>query len=628
MSFALHQNERFIALAIFTCCLCLSLKAQPEPVTGLSVTAYDHHVELDWDQSPNPFVQGYRIYGSQDGDDYEFLGFTNNVTTNFIDFLGEWDATGSYYLQAVDNGGQLSFPSDTISGTTFAMTDEQLLDMVQAYTLRYFYDFGHPVSGLARERNTTNTVTSGGSGFGIMALIVGAERGFITYEEAFERTEKIVNFLLTTPRFKGAFSHWMNGATGQVIPFSQLDDGGDLVETAFLIQGLLTARQYYTGDTPAEVQLRQNITQLWGEVNWSWYRRQTQPLLFWHWSPQNEFAINLPIRGFNETHIVYLLAIAAPNEAFDIPAFLYNTGWAGGDYANNIEHYGYPLEVGRAKGGPLFFSHYSYLGFDPRGLADEYTNYFARNTAHSLINYNHCVENPYNREGYSASVWGITASDDPFVGYLAHSPDNAQQDNGTIAPTAALGSMPYTPNESMRALKYFYRELGAQLWGRYGFKDAFNLGANWFADSYLAIDQGPIICMIENHRSGLLWDLFMQNPEIQTALDEIGFIPDSTEIVNSLKDWTVVFSVLPQVVPQPANGPASLHLQLKAPTSLSGELINANGQMVQQLMPRRTYPAGEQRIDFELGASLTPGTYFFRLNTPLGSHWLPIIYSP
>ncbi|MEM6396348.1 MAG: glucoamylase family protein [Bacteroidota bacterium] len=599
--------------------------AQPEPVTGLEATAYDHHIELDWDQSPNPFVQGYRIYGRQNGGEYEFLGFTNNVTTTFIDFLGDWDATGSYYIQAIDNGGNLSVPSDTISGTTFEMTDEELLDMVQAYTLRYFYDFGHPVSGLARERNTTNTVTSGGSGFGIMALIVGAERGFITYEEAFERTEKIVNFLMTVPRFRGAFSHWMNGATGQVIPFSQLDDGGDLVETAFLIQGLLTARQYYSGDLPAEVQLRENITQLWEEVNWNWYRRLTQPVLTWHWSPQNEWAINLPIRGFNESHIIYLLAIAAPNETFDIPASLYHTGWAGGDYANNIEHYGYPLEVGRGKGGPLFFSHYSYLGFDPRGIADQYTNYFARNTAHSFINYEHCIDNPYNRTGYSSSVWGITASDDPFVGYLAHSPNSAQLDNGTIAPTAALSSMPYTPGQSMRALKHFYRELGDRLWGRYGFKDAFNLGANWFADSYLAIDQGPIICMIENYRSGLLWDLFMQNPEIQPALDEIGFTPDSTVIVSGLADVSELFSALPQVVPQPLAGPASLHLTLKEPTVLSADLISAEGQLIQQLFPRSLFPAGAQQISFSPESMLSPGTYFLQLNTPIGRQWLPII---
>ncbi|MEM8583315.1 MAG: glucoamylase family protein [Bacteroidota bacterium] len=622
-----NQIRRYTLLVFVFWSFQVVLQAQPESITGLGLTPYDHHIELDWDQSPNPFVQGYRIYGNQNGGNFQFLGFTNNVTTTFIDFLGDWDATGSYYIRALDNGGNLSEPSDTVSATTFEMTDEELLDMVQAYTLRYFYDFGHPVSGLARERSATNTVTSGGSGFGIMALIVGAERGFITYEEAFERTEKIVNFLLTVPRFKGAFAHWMNGATGQVIPFSQLDNGGDLVETAFLIQGLLTARQYYNSNEPAEVQLRQNITQLWEEVDWNWYRRQTQPILTWHWSPQNEFAINLPIRGFNEAHIIYLLAIAAPNEAFNIPAFLYNTGWASGSYANNIEHYGYPLEVGRGKGGPLFFSHYSYLGFDPRGIADEYTNYFARNTAHSLINYEHCIDNPYNREGYSAEVWGITASDDPFVGYLAHSPDNSQEDNGTIAPTAALGSMPYTPNESMRALKYFYRELGDRLWGRYGFKDAFNLGANWFADSYLAIDQGPIICMIENYRSGLLWDLFMQNPEIQPALDEIGFTPDSTVIINGLGDVSELFIGLPQVVPQPLAGPASLHLTLKEPTRLSADLINAEGQLIQQLFAESLFPAGEQQITFEPQHHLPTGTYFLLLNTPLGQQWLSIIKS-
>lgn len=599
------------------------LIAQSDPVTGLQPTAYDHHIELNWNLDPNPAVQGYRVYGSIAGGEFEFLGYRNNAQTNFIHFLGDWDREGRYYVRSLTTGGQLSPPSDTVAATTYEMSDSALLDMVQAYTFRYFWDFAHPVSGLARERNTTATVTSGGSGFGVMAIIVGAERGFVTYEQALQRTTKIVDFLLAAPRFRGVFSHWMNGANGQVVPFSQLDDGGDLVETAFLIQGLLTARIYYDGDSPEEVALREKITELWEDVNWNWYRKQTQNVLYWHWSPSNQFAINLPIRGFNETHIVYLLAIASPVPAHRIPAQLYHTGWAGGNYAPGQSYYGYPLEVGTNKGGPLFFSHYSYLGFDPRGIADEYTNYFVRNTYHTLINYTHCVENPYNRVGYSENVWGLTASDNPD-GYLAHSPENAQRDNGTITPTAALGSMPYTPGQSMNALKHFYRELGDRLWGEYGFKDAFNLGRDWFADSYLAIDQGPIICMIENHRTGLLWNLFMQNPEISPALEAIGFQPDDSEVVGT-EELPQFLATPPRYFPNPAQDRIQVEIELQQATELRFDLIDATGRHLQTLQDNWPLPAGNQRIPLALPATLPGGYYFLRISGPGAHYVLPLV---
>ncbi|WP_222707009.1 glucoamylase family protein [Neolewinella aurantiaca] len=599
------------------------LLAQPEAATGVTATAYDHHIELNWDQHPNPSVNTMRVYGSIDGAEYTLLGSVNSVTFNYVDFVGDFDVTSSYYLRAVGSGGQLGTPSDTVTATTFEMNDSMLLDMVQAYTFRYFYDFGHPTSGLARERNTTATVTSGGSGFGIMALIVGAERGFITYEQARVRTSKIVDFLLTVPRFKGAFSHWMNGATGAVIPFSPPDDGGDLVETAFLMQGLLTARQYYTGDSAEEIALRENITQLWEDVNWDWYRKESnEDVLYWHWSPTNNFSINLQLRGFNETHIAYILGIAAPNAEHSIPASLYHTGWAGGAYENSLGYYGIPLIVGRGKGGPLFFTHYSYLGFDPRGIKDQYANYFVANRNHTLINYEHCVDNPYNWEGYGPNSWGLTASDDPD-GYLAHAPDSRQTDNGTISPTAALSSMPYTPEKSMDALKYFYRELGDEMWGPYGFYDAFNADRNWYANSYLAIDQGPIICMIENHRSGLLWDLFMRNPEIEPALEAIGFTTDSTIVSN--EEIPQFLTSPPSISPNPVRGTTTLTLALDRAGAITVNLFGADGHNHGLVLEPGLLQPGSHQLTLHLRPRLKNGLYYLRINGPGGSAILPII---
>ena len=399
------------------------------------------------------------------------------------------------------------------------ISDEALLTLVQQQTFKYFWDFAHPASGMARERNTSgNLVTSGGSGFGIMAIIVGIERGFITRAEGVERLGKIVAFLEGADRFHGAWSHWIDGNTGDVLPFSANDNGGDLVETSFLIQGLITFRQYLNPADAGEANLINRINALWEGVEWDWYTREGQNVLYWHWSPDKQWALNLQIRGHNETLITYVLAASSPTHP--IAKEVYTEGYArNGGMQNGKEFYGITLPLGEDYGGPIFFAHYSFLGLDPRNLTDAYANYWTQNRSHTLINRSYAIENPKKYIGYNERSWGLTASDNNN-GYSAHSPTN---DLGVITPTAALSSFPYTPEESMEALKFFYYSLGDRLWGEYGFYDSYNLTAGWVADSYLAIDQGPIIVMIENHRTGLLWNLFMTAPEIQNGLTTLGF---------------------------------------------------------------------------------------------------------
>lgn len=400
------------------------------------------------------------------------------------------------------------------------ISDAALLDLVQQQTFKYFWDFGHPTSGLARERNTSgDLVTSGGSGFGIMAIVTGIHRGFITRAEGLARMQKIVGFLKNNAqKFRGAFPHWLNGNTGAVIPFSTKDNGGDLVETSFLIQGLLTARQYFNTADAAETSLRADINTIWQGVDWNWYRKNNENVLYWHWSPNYNWDMNHRIQGWNEALVTYVLAASSPT--YPITRAVYDNGWArNGAMRNNNTYYGYQLPLGPAVGGPLFFEHYSFLGINPFGLADQYANYQVQAVNHTRINYEYCKANPRQYYGYSSEVWGLTASDIPN-GYTASSPTN---DVGVIAPTAAISSMPYTPAESMAALKFFYYKLGDKLWGPYGFYDAFSLHQTWFANSYLAIDQGPIIVMIENHRSGLLWNLFTSCPEVKAGMLSLGF---------------------------------------------------------------------------------------------------------
>ncbi len=400
------------------------------------------------------------------------------------------------------------------------ISDDELLTLVQKQTFKYFWEFGHPTSGMARERSTSgNTVTTGGTGFGVMSMIVAAERGFITKNEALERIQKIVTFLDTkTTKYHGAFAHWINGETGVTMPFSTYDNGADLVETSLLFQGLLTAKQYFSATNIEETKLRNDITRLWEAIEWNWFQKNNENVLYWHWSSQYSWQMNLKISGWNECLITYVLAASSPT--YPISKQVYTEGWTrNGSFTNGATYYNLKLPLGPAYGGPLFFAHYSFLGINPNGLSDTYTNYFEQNKNHSLINYNYCIENPKKQSGYSANCWGLTASDGNS-GYSAHSPTN---DRGVIAPTAALASFPYTPKESLAALHFFYYKLGDKLWSNYGFLDAFNLSENWFDNQYIAINQGPIIIMIENYRTGLLWELFMSNPEVKSGLSKLGF---------------------------------------------------------------------------------------------------------
>ena len=402
------------------------------------------------------------------------------------------------------------------------LTDDQLLDLVQKQTFRYFWDFGHPISGMARERSNKSfdygdeVVTTGGTGFGIMATIVASERKFVTREQAAARTKKIVDFLWKADMFHGAFPHWMNGATGKVIRFSPKDDGADLVETSFLFQGLLTARQYYTADNAVENDIRNKILWMWEGIEWNWFTQQ-QHVLYWHWSPNNGWSMDHQLKGWNECFITYVLAASSPKFAID--KRVYDEGWANSNtFFNGKKYFGITLPLGFDFGGPLFFTHYSFLGLDPRGLKDNYADYFEQNKSHTLINRAYCIENPKHYKGYGENSWGLTASDS-WQGYAAHSPT---EDLGVISPTAALSAFPYTPEYSMKALKHFYFDLGDKIWGEYGFVDGFSEEHNWYAKSYLSIDQGPEICMIENYRTGLLWKLFMSSPDVKRGLNKLG----------------------------------------------------------------------------------------------------------
>jgi hypothetical protein len=505
----------------------------------INAKGYAKHVDVQWANIKDSAVKYVKVYRSGNGNKYYPVGIQSSFIHRFTDFTGETGKTYQYKISFINDKYEETGLSKPVTTKTKAVTDEELLTMVQEACFRYYWEGAEKISGLARENiaGRHNMIASGASGFGMMALIAGTERKFITRQQCVDRFIQIVNFLEKAETFHGVFSHFIDGPTGKVEPFFGMNDnGGDLVETSFLLQGLLAARAYFNADKPKEKIIRDKITSIWEKTEWDWYRRyQDSKFLYWHWSPDKGWIINHRLIGWNETMVTYLLAIASPTHA--VPASMYYTGWANQDsvgqqyragwggttegsmYANGNKYYDIKLAVGVSNGGPLFFTHYSYLGYDPHKINDKYTNYFVNNQNIARINYRYCVDNPGNYKGYGDSCWGLTASDGPY-NYSADEPV-LRQDHGKIGPTGAISSFPYMPEESMKALKNYYYNYGKFLWGEYGFRDAFNLTQNWCSEIYMGLNQAPMVVMIENYRTGLLWKLFMSDKDIQKGLSSL-----------------------------------------------------------------------------------------------------------
>lgn len=489
---------------------------------------YERHVDLTWTKQLDETVQGIIVERSLDGRNYVPVAYRPKRTNRCADWLGDQFGKYNYRICFLGYDGKKSKYSNVISANTKPLTDEELLDMVQEASARYYWDGAEENSGLTLESipGDPHMIATGASGFGIIALVVAADRGFLPRKQVAQRMEKILNFLEKQDHFHGAMAHYYDGRTAKpILFFGPDDDGGDMVETSFLMQGLLTARQFFDAELPQEKQIRERISKLWEAVEWDWYRKSADnPYLVWHWSPTVGFKINHRLIGWNESMITYLLAIASPTHS--VPKDIYYSGWAsqakeaqeyrgnaaGKMYTNGDTYYGEVLPVGGFTGGPLFFTHYNFLGMNPHGLKDKFTDYFENSKALALINLRYCMLNPQHHQGYGDDAWGLTASDGPW----AYNPDEPRPegDKGKITPTGALASMPYLPVESMNALKNYYRKQGNFLWGDYGFRDAYSPDDNWVNDLYMGLNQAPIVAMIENYRTGRVWKLFGSNKEI------------------------------------------------------------------------------------------------------------------
>ncbi len=515
---------------------------------------------------------------------------------------------------ATEDGGPIPEQPAPDGGTVAPTADALLLDEIQRSTFRYFWDFGHPDSGMARERSTSgNTTTTGGTGFGVQAMVVATSRGWISRADAVARVTKIVGLLEKADRFHGAFSHWVNGTTGKTLPFSTKDNGGDIVETTLLFEGLLTARAYFDGAGADEADLRSRIKTLWEGIEFDWYVHNGA--IFWHWSPQYDWQMNLPIRGWNEALITYILALGSPTHP--ITEQVYDQSWTHGGYKNDKVYEGYQIPLGPPYGGPLFFAHYSFMGLDPRRLADKFASYWYQNVVHTRINRAYCVSSAPKENGYGPDLWGLTASDNPD-GYDAHTPTN---DNGTIAPTAALSSMPYAPYESLQVARYL-KTLGAQAIGEYGPVDALNPKRGWYDTQTIAIDQGPIIVMIENYRSGLVWNLLMNVPEVKAGLvrAKISEPDHATGFYLAVPD---AVDKRVHLVRHPDRAKYELDVAIHDPGAYSLVIETTGGVDVKTIWKDTTQTKGTQVVSF---ADLPPGSYDVRLSGVGGvSKRLPVV---
>ncbi|WP_321289405.1 glucoamylase family protein [uncultured Sunxiuqinia sp.] len=568
---------------------------------GFSGIGYDSHADLSW-QHPVENLS-YRIYASFDGGQT----FEERSETNadfFLDFVPETARNSSvtYRISTVLESQESDFAETTVTIRDFS--DDELLDMIQYYSFLYFWDGAHQTTGMALERSNGSgrTAASGATGMGLMALIVAHERKYKPQSEIKDRVLMILEFLENCERHHGVWSHWYNADTYQTQPFSSDDDGGDLVETSFLAQGLIALKNYFSGTDSKSVQIREKADQLWKEVDWSWYRQEGQNVLYWHWSPNVGFQKNMKIAGWNEALVTYVMAASSPTHS--IPKEVYEQGWAkNGNIVNNRTFYNYEIKLAPDWGGPLFFIHYSHLGINSHELKDQYADYWTEYVNTALIHHAYSVDNPGAFENYGPDNWGLTASDDPF-GYTAHRPVN--NDNGTISPTAALASMPYTPEKSLQALKYFYRERGSELFGKYGPYDAFNDQENWVQEAYIGIDQGPIVVMIENYRTGLLWNQVMKDSDVQAGLDKLGF---EYQVVTSSGALTEIGSF--RIYPNPASDKVYIDLgKMERDNAVSVEIFSMDGRLVEATI----FNEGSNSILYDCSA-IKSGLYLFRVET-------------
>jgi hypothetical protein len=497
--------------------------AGPVAPTGLVQRAGDRSVILHWDSTVDPDLTGYHVYRAS-AVEGQFTRHGSTLAVNrFTDFEVENGSTYHYRVRAVGNAGGEGPDSATVSATPQLLDDEAFLDLVQRTAFDYFWYESNPANGLIKDRSGAPSLSSVAAvGFGLSAVTVGIDRGWISREAGSARVVTTLEFLWGSPQgpeadatgYRGFYYHFLDLQSGRRFGDAELST----IDTALLLAGVLHARQYFDQDGATEARIRTLADELYARVEWPWMQVRSAKICH-GWDPEGGF---LPYDwgGYNESMILYLLALGSPTSPISPEAW---TTWTS-SYSWET-HYGQAFVVFP----PLFGHQYSHVWVDFRGIQDAYMrdkglDYFENSRRATLANRAYAIANPLGWADYGSNVWGLTASDIPAT-YRARGAPPAENDDGTITPTAAGGSFAFTPRESLAALRHMYDAYRTRIWGPYGFKDAFNPSAQWFATDYLGIDQGPIVLMIENSRTGRIWDVFMRHPAVQRGLARAGFVP-------------------------------------------------------------------------------------------------------
>jgi hypothetical protein len=551
--------------------------------TGLGERVGDRSVILHWDPVVVSDLAGYRVYrASSPSEPFEPRSVTL-PTNHFVDFEVQNGSTYRYRVRAVQRTGAESQDSATISATPQALDDKAFVDLVQHTAFDYFWYEANPTNGLIKDRSSDPSRSSiAAVGFGLSALTVGIDRGWISREMGRTRVLTTLQFLDNSPHgpeadatgYKGFYYHFLDMQTGRRDGDSELST----IDTALLLGGILHVREYFDQDDATEAKIRALANNLYSRVDWPWMQVRSARISH-GWKPEMGF---LPYDwgGYNEAMILYVLALGSPTHPIDPDAW---TTWTS-SYAWET-HYGQAFVVFP----PLFGHQYSHVWIDFRGIQDAYMrakglDYFENSRRATLANRAYAIANPHGWADYGENVWGLTASDIP-ASYSARGAPPAERDDGTITPTAAGGSFAFTPHESLAALRHMYAAYRTQIWGPYGFKDAFNPSQKWFATDYLGIDQGPIVLMIENYRTGRIWHEFMQHPAIQRGLARAGFLPRiEAQTVTPSPDMTPTTS-LPMVQPVPAD---------VVPQTPPSEVQPAHPDMTPQPPPSEAPPAPQR----------------------------------
>ncbi|MFZ0826546.1 MAG: glucoamylase family protein [Verrucomicrobiia bacterium] len=496
------------------------------PPTGLVILSGDKSVILHWDPDAEINLSGYNVYRSLSGGGPFVLQNTGLLTSpGFCDLNVTNGQTYFYRVTAVTTAAQESLPSTTLSAVPnpFA-SDDAFLDYVQQANFDYFWYAANPANGLVPDRTATGSACSiAAEGFGLTAIGIGIDHGWISRTQGAARVLTTLNTFLNGPQGAGAsgtigyngwFYHFLDMNTALRAPNSELSS----IDTTLLLAGILYAKQYFNGPNSDETSIRTMADTIFNRVDWNWMAQGTSAVSM-GWFPSGSFIGNNWI-GYNEGMILYILGLGIATNPLPAAAWTYWT--SGYTWATNYGQAYIPFP-------PLFGYQYSHCWIDFRHIADAYMNsqnstYCENSRRATLAQRQYCIANPSGQTGYGSNVWGLTACDDPYVGYEAHGAPPAQNDDGTIAPTAPGGAMAFTPEYSLPNLEYLYNQYRTNLWTANGFRDAFNLGVPWFDTDELGIDQGPIVIMIENYRTQRPWRLFMQNAEVQRGLQRAGFV--------------------------------------------------------------------------------------------------------